>query len=134
MKNIVIDGEKFSDLEGFFAEIDKLLTNDLDWKTGHNMDAFNDLLRGGYGVHEYGESLHIKWIHFAKSRQDLGYNATKSYFQDVLKNCHPSNREGVEKKLQEVKKCQGQTILDMIIDIILDTDDSGHLCELEIEE
>lgn len=134
MKNIVIDGDKFSDLEGFYLEIDKLLTKDLKWKTGHNMNAFNDLLRGGFGAHEYGESIHIKWIHFAKSRQDLGYDATKIYYQEILKKCHPSNRENIEKKLQEVKNCKGKTILDIIIDIILDSDDSGHWCELETEE
>ena len=134
MKTIVIDGKKFSELEGFFTEIDRLLTKDLDWKTGHNLDAFNDLLRGGFGVHEYGETLHIKWTHFAKSRQDLGYNATLDYYQDVLRRCHPSNRERVEQKLQDVKECKGKTILEMIVEIILDTDDSGHYCELEIEE
>lgn len=134
MKNIVIDGDNFSDLEGFYTEIDKLLTKDLDWQTGHGMDAFNDLLRGGFGVHEYGEALHIKWIHFAKSRQDLGYRATKNYYQNILKKCHPANRSIIEKKLQEAEACQGKTLLDMIIEIILDTDNSGHWCELEIEE
>lgn len=126
MKNIVIDGKKFSDLEGFYTEIDRLLTKDLDWKTGHNLDAFSDLLRGGFGVHEYGEALHIKWTHFAKSRQDLGYNATKDYYQDVLKKCHPSSRKYVEQKLQDAKECKGKTILEIIIDIISDTDASGH--------
>ena len=134
MKNIVIDGEKFSDLEGFYTEIDRLLTKDLDWQPGHGLDAFNDLLRGGFGVHEPGEALHIKWIHFAKSRQDLGYGATKDYYQEVLKKCHPTARERIEKKLQDANECKGRTILDMIIDVILDTDDSGHWCTLEIEE
>ena len=134
MKNIVIDGEKFSDLEGFYTEMDRLLTKDLDWQPGHGLDAFNDLLRGGFGVHEYGEHLYIKWIHFAKSRQDLGYRATKDYYQEILKKCHPTVRERIEKKLQDANECKGRTILDMIIDVILDTNDSGHWCELEIEE
>ena len=38
-----IDGNNFSDLEGFYNEIDKILTKDLNWKTGHNLDAYNDL-------------------------------------------------------------------------------------------
>ena len=134
MKKILIDGNKFSDLEGFYTEMDKLLTKDLDWKTGHNMNAFNDLLSGGFGVHEYGEPLHIEWINFAKSRQDLGYHATKNYYQELLKKCHPSSRENVESRLQEVEECKGKTILDMIVDIILDTDDSGHWCELYTED
>ena len=76
----------------------------------------------------------LQVTHFAKSRQDLGYNATKVYYQDVLKRCHPSNKKCVEQKLQDAKECKGRTILEIIIDIILDTDDSGHYCELEIEE
>ena len=72
MKQIVIDGNNFSDIEGFYCEMDKLLTRDLTWKTGHNLNAFNDLLRGGFGFHEYGEKLSITWINAGKSRADLG--------------------------------------------------------------
>ena len=43
---IVIDGSKFSTLEGFYTEIDNLLTKNLSWQTGHNLDAFNDLFMG----------------------------------------------------------------------------------------
>ena len=46
------------------------------------------------------------------------FNLSKSN-QEILKKCHPSNRENIEKKLQEVKNCKGKTILDIIIDIIL---------------
>lgn len=134
MKHIVIDGEKFSDLESFFSEIERLLTKDLDWQVGHGLDAFNDLLRGGFGMHEYEEPLHIKWVNFAKSRQDLGYNETSEYYRKVLKKCHPMNRNHVEQKLQNAKECKGKTILDMIVDIILDSDNTGHYCQLEVEE
>lgn len=72
MIEIAIDGNNFSDLEGFYCEIDKILTRNLEWKTGHNLDAFNDILRGGFGVHELGEPLHIKWINYNKSKEDLG--------------------------------------------------------------
>lgn len=39
--------------------MDKVLTKGLTWRIGHNFDAFNDLLRGGFGVHEYGEPIVI---------------------------------------------------------------------------
>ena len=61
MKRILIDGKNFSNQEEFYAEIDRLLTRNLDWKTGHNLDAFADLLCGGFGFHEYGEKLEIIW-------------------------------------------------------------------------
>lgn len=71
IKTFILDGNNFSDKEGFFNEIDKLLTKNLTWKTGHNLDAYNDLLRGGFGVHEFGEPIIIKWINFSKSKKEL---------------------------------------------------------------
>jgi len=68
----IIDSEKFDDIEGFYCEIDNLFTKDLGWKTGHNLDAFNDILRGGFGVYEYGEPVKIIWKNFEKSEKDLG--------------------------------------------------------------
>lgn len=94
---IIIDGNNFSDLEGFYDEIDRLLTKDLGWKTGHNFMAFNDLLRGGFGVHEYGQPLKIKWLNYSKSKKELG----------------------------------DSTIL-TLLEIILDCDESGHQCSLEL--
>ena len=72
MKIFTIDGNNFSDLEGFYNEIDKILTKDLNWKTGHNLDAYNDLLRGGFGVHEYEEPIVLRWINYKKSKRELG--------------------------------------------------------------
>lgn len=72
MKTFMIDGNHFSDLEGFFTEIEKILTKNLDWKTGHNLDAYNDLLRGGFGAHEYEEPIVLKWLNYEKSKRELG--------------------------------------------------------------
>lgn len=114
-REFIIDGSKFNDLEGFYCEIDKLLTKDLTWKTGHNLDAFNDLLRGGFGVHEYGEPILLRWINFEKSKQCLGYEAKVQHYE------------------MDAEKHSGATVLDLIIEIILDTNNSGHDCKLEIE-
>ena len=97
MKEFIIDGNNFNDLEGFYCEIDKLLTKDLEWKTGHNWWAFNDLLQGGFGVHGTEEPILLKWINYAKSKNDLGR----------------------------------ETIL-QLFEIILDCDNTGHNCKLEL--
>ncbi len=102
-REFIIDGEKFNDMEGFYREIDLLFTKNLNWDTGHNLDAFNDILRGGFGVHEYGEPIKIIWKNFEKSRKDFGDERDES----------------------------GETLMDAIVRIILDTDDSGHDCVLE---
>ena len=42
-----IDGSHYSTLEEFYDEISRVLVSDADW--GHNLAAFNDILRGGFG-------------------------------------------------------------------------------------
>jgi len=71
VKIFTIDGNNFSNLEGFYNEIDKILTKDLNWKTEHTLDAYNDLLRGGFGVHEYEEPIVLRWINYIKSKREL---------------------------------------------------------------
>lgn len=78
-QTIIINGNNFTDLGTFYDEIDRVLTQNLDWATGHNLDAFNDLLRGGFGVYEYEEPVRIVWTGFSKGREELG-----SVLQDIL--------------------------------------------------
>ncbi|RPE13433.1 Barstar (barnase inhibitor) [Chitinophaga lutea] len=68
---ITLDGNNFSDLAGFYDEVENVLTKDLTWTTGRNFNAFNDLLRGGFGVHEPGEQIMLVWKNSAKSKADL---------------------------------------------------------------
>ncbi len=71
-KIAIIDGDNFSDLETFYDEVDRVLTKDIDFKTGHNLDAFNDILCGDFGVFSYNETLKLIWTNFTKSRKNLG--------------------------------------------------------------
>ena len=114
-KEIVIDGNNFDDLEGFYSEIDRVLTKDLTWKTGHNLNAFNDLLRGGFGVHEYGEPILLRWINFEKSRIFLGYDETIRFYEKVIKTCHPSNKDTMKMKLEDAKKRYTKLVTDEMV-------------------
>ncbi len=77
-KIIIINGNNFTDIESFYDEIDRVLTKDLDWKTGHNLDAFNDLLRGGFGVYDYEDPVKLIWTNFLDSRNYLGQTFIES--------------------------------------------------------
>ncbi|MFE9959559.1 hypothetical protein [Micromonospora sp. NPDC005299] len=48
---LVIDGAHFSDFDGFAREFSRLLCH-YTWRG--TLDAFNDLLRGGFGTPEGG--------------------------------------------------------------------------------
>jgi RNAse (barnase) inhibitor barstar len=132
-KEYIIDGNSFDNLEGFYREIDRLLTKDLPWKTS-NLDGFNDILRGEFGVHEYGEPILLRWINFEKSKNDFGYEATIRYYERLLLTCHPSNREHIKKQIADAKKRIGETLMDIITEIILDVDNTGHDCLLITDE
>lgn len=131
-KRIVIDGERFNNIEEFYCEVDRVLTRGLSWETGHNLDAFNDLLCGGFGVHEYGEKLEIQWINAKKSKNNLGYKATAEYYRQLMQKCHPDNIEYIKTLLLEAEAQKGETLMDMIVNIILDSDNSGHNCTLKL--
>ena len=45
----VINGSRITSEKSFYNEIEKVLTNGLNWKIGRNLDAFDDVLRGGFG-------------------------------------------------------------------------------------
>ncbi len=117
--SLVIDGMKFSDIKEFYLEMEQLLTKDLLWRTGRNMDAFHDFLRGGFGVHEYGQGIDFLWIHAEKIRADFGYEATELYWQEILNKCHPSNQLQIAQKVKAAKNKQGETLFDMIVQQIL---------------
>ena len=92
MKTFILDGNNFTDMEGFYNEINKLLTKNLHWKTGHNLNAFNDLLRGGFGVHEYNEPITIRWINFDKSKEALG-DKMVLILLEIMLDCDDSDHD-----------------------------------------
>ena len=48
-KEFIIDGRRFSTMRGFYDEVEHVFTCGLYWRIGQNLNAFNDVLRGGFG-------------------------------------------------------------------------------------
>lgn len=92
MNVFVIDGNNFCDEEGFYCEIDRVFSKDLSWKTGHNFDAYNDLLCGGFGVHEGEETFILRWLNFEKSKKELG-DAFILTILEITLNCNNSGHD-----------------------------------------
>ena len=109
-----IDGTDFSTLEEFFEEISNKVIPGSDW--GKNLDAFNDILRGGFGTPDAGFT--IKWKNSQISKERLGYSETVRQLEKRLKRCHPSNREYVSRDLEEAEKGQGSTVFEWLVEII----------------
>jgi hypothetical protein len=94
------------------------LTKDLGWKTGRNLDAFNDVLRGGFGVYEYEEPITLIWQNSNESKEKLGWDETIKYISAKLKTCHPTNIPSVKDDLHLAQQHIGQTLFELIVDII----------------
>lgn len=122
-KKIILDGTRFSTIEEFYDEIDRLITKDLTWRTGHNLDAFHDLLRGGFGVHEYGEGMDFVWINADKSRRDFGYEATALFWDKISQKCHPTNREMMSEKARAAREHKGETLFEILVGEIMNKND-----------
>lgn len=86
-----IDGRDFATLEEFYGVVSRVLIPGTMW--GHNLDAFNDILRGGFGTPEGGFIL--RWKNSMVSRERLGYPETVRQLDRRLSRCHQSNRQSV---------------------------------------
>lgn len=116
-KRFIIDGMNFQTLKGFYDEVQTVLTSNFTG-FGRNLDAFNDILRGGFGKFEYEEAITIVWNNSQKSKRDLGYAEIIKYLEQKLKLCHPSNKEFVQNEIRDAQENKGNTLFQIIIDII----------------
>lgn len=108
-KMAVINGSHFSNLEGFYEEISEILMKDEDWKVG-TLDGFDDIL--------YGFKGEIIWKESGKSEKDLGFKATKEFYENKIKQGKPFNIELIHQKLENLNNGKGQTLFEILIEII----------------
>ena len=117
---LVIDGARFCDFEGFTREFNRLIDNHT-WRG--NLDAFNDILRGGFGTPDGGWVL--RWLNSDVSRATLGHQATARRLERLLVTCHPSNRPLIEAEIFHARRGEGPTLFDEIVNIIRDHGPGG---------
>jgi RNAse (barnase) inhibitor barstar len=109
-----IDGRDFATLQEFYDVISRVLIPGAEW--GRNLDAFNDILRGGFGTPEGGFVL--RWKNSAVSRDRLGHQETVRQLERRLSRCHPTNRRLVSEDLERARRGVGPTVFDWLVEII----------------
>ena len=108
-KSAIINGSNFSDLSGFYNEVSNVFMKDEDWKVG-TLDGFDDIL--------YGFEGEIIWRESEKSKQDLGFEATKIFYENKIKQGKPFNVELIQQKLDDLIDGNGQTLFEILIEIL----------------
>jgi len=114
VKTYEIDGANFSTLEEFYDEISRVLIPGAAW--GRNLDAFNDVLRGGFGTPD--EGFVLRWKDHHVSRDTLAYPETVRQLEKRLERCHPSSRESVRRQLDLARVGRGPTVFDWLLEIL----------------
>jgi hypothetical protein len=109
-----LDGSRFSTLEGFFDEVSTVLIPGAGW--GHNLDAFDDVLYGGFGTPEDG--FRLIWRNAESSRRALGHAETVRQLTLHLEGCHPTSRESLALKLAAAREQRGPTVFDWLVEIV----------------
>ena len=110
----LIDGHNFSNLREFYAEFRRVLTPGIWW--GDNLDAFADVLRGGFGTPDEGYTL--VWKNSDVSKQRLGHSATVAELERRLTRAHPAARTEIEERIAAAKRGIGPTVFDWLVDEI----------------
>ncbi|PQA90809.1 ribonuclease inhibitor [Chryseobacterium shigense] len=116
-KKIIIDGSRFSDLAGFYDEASLVFMKETDWKVG-TLDGFDDILYGGFGVFENKDQVEVTWKDSQKSKEDLGLEATRHFYENKIRQGKPFNIELIQQKLDELLSGNGQTLFQILIEII----------------
>lgn len=111
---VTIDGARFTTLEGFYDEFEHQALKGAKW--GRNLDAFNDVLRGGLRTPQGGFVL--VWQHHAMSRRRLGYAETARQLRRMLATCDPHNVKAVRQEVALALSRRGSTVYDWLLDII----------------
>ncbi len=123
-KTLLLDANRFSTLASFYQEVENTCTKNLGWSIGRNLDAFNDVLRGGFGVHDYEEPVQLIWLYSDKSRKDLGWAETVNHFKTKLATGPPSTVASAQRELALAESHTGKTLFEIIVDIIKE---HGHI-------
>lgn len=121
---VTIDGAAFDDFEGFAREFSRCLD---DWQWNGNLDALNDILRGGFGTPD-GPWV-LRWLNSEISARALGHPAMAKRLEDLLPRVHPTNRHKFKRRLATARRSEGPTLFDEIVEIIREHGPGGSEAE-----
>ena len=82
-KKFIIDGNNFSDLEGFYNEFEKVFLKDYpkEFEFGRNLDAFDDILYPDEKEKKY--KWIIIWKNFDKSKKEIEPETLKTLVEII---------------------------------------------------
>lgn len=118
IKELILDGDRIQDIPSFYDEVNRVFMQDADFILGRSLDAFNDVLYGGYGAIRGNEPIRLRWLSYEKNRKDLGVETTIAFYRAKLERPDVFNQEWSRGKLEELERGVGKTYMDILLEII----------------
>jgi RNAse (barnase) inhibitor barstar len=118
VKQIEVEGNAIQDIASFYEEINRVFMVGENWLIGQSLDAFNDLLVGGYGALQGADSVDLVWHHMDYSRKALGYQTTREYYLEKLRPGSPYNKKLFGEKLAALESGRGETYFDTVLAVL----------------
>ena len=81
-KEFILDGKNMSSVENFYQEVQRVLCPS-GLKMGRNLHAFRDVLRGGFGAFDEGETIQVRIIHKKPMKKHLQEGFVISIFRAI---------------------------------------------------
>lgn len=120
MKKIIIEGKNITNIETFYDEVNRVFMLNENWKIAQSLDAFNDLLYGGFGEINGKENIRLIWKNIEENQKSLGVQTTLEFYQNKLKSPEIFNQNFVINKINELENGLGLTFFEIVLEIIAD--------------
>lgn len=112
-----IDGRAITDIDSFYAEMNRVFMAGEDWQLGSSLDALDDLLYAGYGVLRGHATATVAWRDADLSRVALGMDATCTWLQAKLQQPGTFSADVIRRQLDALERGEGQTYFEIVMEI-----------------
>ncbi len=120
MKTLTLNGAHIHDIPSFYGEVNAVFMANESWQLAQSLDAFNDLLYGGFGALAGNEPATLVWLDAELSRKALGHEATRRYYLDKLAQPERFNSAHFQRQLEALENASGKTYFDILLEIVAD--------------
>ena len=94
MKEFILDGKNMTSVENFYQEVQRVLCPSFS-KMGRNLHAFRDVLRGGFGAFDEGETIQLWIIHKKHMKKHLQEGFGNTIFKIIEESANVLLQKGV---------------------------------------
>ncbi|MEL7975377.1 DUF2087 domain-containing protein [Isoptericola sp. F-RaC21] len=117
-----LDGARIDSIAALYDELNRVFMAGEDWDLGPSLDALSDLLHGGIGAAHGADRLAVVWHDFARSRDALGFAATREYYR--AKIADPRFDAALfQRRLDDLEAGRGTTYAELVLEVFADHPD-----------